>query len=94
MALIDGEIDTYLFDGPHSREDHLNGVKVINHLRFSTLVFVVDDWCWEDVRDGTLVGLKEIDAQVVYKVEIFPKSSRCFQFSRWHNGYCFFILDR
>jgi hypothetical protein len=93
-ALIDGEVDTYLFDGPHSREDHINGVKVINQLRFDTLVFIVDDWCWEDVREGTLAGLEEVHATVVFKVEILPKSKKRFQFSRWHNGYCFFILDR
>lgn len=41
--LLDGPVDTYLFDGPHSREDHVNGVRVIDQLQFDTLVFVVDD---------------------------------------------------
>jgi hypothetical protein len=92
-ALIPGPIDTYLFDGPHAQEDHVLGTKVIDSLRFQTLVFIVDDWNWQDVRDGTLLGLSEIRATVVYKLEIFPRAKSRFQFSRWHNGYCFFVLE-
>lgn len=92
--LLDSPIDTYLFDGPHSREDHINGVKVIGELNFDSLIFVVDDWCWDDVRDGTLAGLERVNATLVVKVEVFPKSTKRFQYSRWHNGYCFFILER
>jgi hypothetical protein len=92
-ALIPSEIDTYLFDGPHALEDHALGAKVIDSLRFQSLVFIVDDWNWQEVREGTLSGLNEIKATVVYKLEIFPCSKKRFQFSRWHNGYCFFVLE-
>jgi hypothetical protein len=92
-ALISGQIDTYLFDGPHAQEDHVLGAKVIDSLRFQSLIFIVDDWNWQEVRDGTLLGLSEIKATVVYKLEIFPCSKSRFQFSRWHNGYCFFVLE-
>jgi hypothetical protein len=92
--LLDGPVDTYLFDGPHSREDHVNGVGVIDQLQFDTLVFVVDDWCWKDVREGTLEGLGRLGANTVIKFEILPSSPKRFQYSRWHNGYCFFFIER
>lgn len=92
-VLIPGQIDTYLFDGPHAEECHVLGAKVIDSLRFQSLIFIVDDWNWQEVRDGTLLGLSEINATVVYKLEIFPRAKRLFQFSRWHNGYCFFVLE-
>jgi hypothetical protein len=92
-VLIPGQVDTYLFDGPHAEECHVLGAKVIDSLRFQSLIFIVDDWNWQEVRDGTLLGLSEINATVVYKLEIFPRAKRLFQFSRWHNGYCFFVLE-
>jgi hypothetical protein len=92
--LIDQPIDIYLFDGPHAQQDHENGAEIINQLQFETLVYIVDDWNWEDVRKGTLSGLELLDAKVVYKLEIFPGSKKRFQYSRWHNGYCFFILEK
>ncbi len=92
-ATITNEVNVYLFDGPHSQSDHVEGVKVINSLDFETLMFVVDDWNWKDVQIGTLAGLEQLDAELIYKIEIFPKSTRRFQYSRWHNGYCFLILE-
>jgi hypothetical protein len=93
-SVIHSEIDTYFFDGPHSFEDHLAGAKIINSLQFDSLVFIVDDWNWEDVRNGTLAGLATVEATVIFKVEVFPKTGSHFQYSRWHNGYCFFVLEK
>ena len=90
---IDSNIDIYLFDGPHSHSDHIAGATVINSFEFESLLFVVDDWNWEDVRKGTLEGLELVRAKLIYKIEIFPVSKKRFQYSRWHNGYCFFILE-
>jgi hypothetical protein len=69
-------------------------VEVINSLRFDSLIFIVDDWNWEDVRHGTLAGLQALNSKVVCKVEIFSKTNKRFHFSRWHNGYCFFLIEK
>ncbi len=92
-SIITNEVNVYLFDGPHSQSDHVDGVKVINSLDFQTLMFVVDDWNWKDVQIGTQAGLEQLDSKLIYKIEIFPTSNKRFQYSRWHNGYCFFILE-
>lgn len=90
---VNTPVDIYLFDGPHSQEDHRAGVEVINSLRFDSLIFIVDDWNWEDVRIGTLAGLQALNSKVVCKVEIFSGTNKRFQFSRWHNGYCLFLIE-
>ncbi len=90
---INEPVDIYLFDGPHSQEDHMAGVQVINSLRFNSLIFIVDDWNWEDVRHGTLSGLQALNSKVVCKIEILSATNKRFHFSRWHNGYCFFLIE-
>ncbi len=90
---VNAPIDIYLFDGPHSQEDHMAGVQVINSLRFDSLIFIVDDWNWEDVRLGTLTGLQALNSKVVCKIEILTATNKRFHFSRWHNGYCFFLIE-
>lgn len=92
-AALDSMIDVYLFDGPHSESDHIAGAKVIGSLKFNSLVFIVDDWNWVDVRNGTMAGLNQMNLKLIYKIEIFSKGKKRFQYSRWHNGYCFFLIE-
>lgn len=88
-------LDVFFFDGPHTRRDHFDGTKIIAKLQFDSLLFIVDDWNDEAVRTGTLEALNglECGARVVFSHEIFT-SFRAKLFSRWHNGYSFFILER
>jgi hypothetical protein len=92
--LENNSVDCYLFDGPHSENDHYLGAKLISNLFFDSLVFIVDDWNWPQVRTGTLKGLEEAQCKVVATIEIKTNSTKLFKFSRWHNGYCFFIIEK
>jgi hypothetical protein len=94
LGLVKKEIDVYFFDGPHSEEDHYDGVRVINSLNYESLLFIVDDWNWDTVRLGTLRGLESLDAKIVGRIEIFPSASTLGRHSRWHNGYAFFVLEK
>jgi hypothetical protein len=91
-ALIRRPVDVYFFDGPHSVSDHQIGAEVIHQLTFERLLFIVDDWNWEQVRIGTKHGLAGLAEKLIFRVEIFSTSKRRFRFSRWHNGYAFFGL--
>lgn len=90
--LIRCPVDVYFFDGPHSISDHRLGAEVIHQLIFDRLLFIVDDWNWEQVRTGTKDGLAGLSEKMVFRVEILPTSRRQFRFSRWHNGYAFIGL--
>ena len=94
LGLLQKEIDVYFFDGPHSEKDHYDGARVINSLSFKSLLFIVDDWNWETVRQGTLRGLESLGINIVGQIEIFSDSSAYGRHSRWHNGYAFFVLER
>ena len=93
-SLLEKEVDVYFFDGPHSKEDHYDGVTVLNSLSFSSILFIVDDWNWEDVRQGTLRGLDSLGFRIAGSIEIFSSCKTMGRQSRWHNGYAFFVLER
>jgi len=67
---------------------------LIGSLNFTSLLYIVDDWNWENVRHGTLQGLESLGIRIVGKIEIVATSKTIGRQSRWHNGYAFFILEK
>ena len=92
--IIEKDIDVYFFDGPHSQEDHFDAVKVLSQLRFSSILFIVDDWNWDEVREGTFRGLETLDIRCAGSIKIFTDGATIGRQSRWHNGYAFFVLEK
>lgn len=88
------DTDVYFYDGPHSEKDHYDATQVIDKLNFRSLLFIVDDWNWDNVRQGTFRGLNSLDLRIAGKIEIVPTTSAVGRRSRWHNGYAFFVLER
>jgi len=62
-------------------------------------IFIVDDWNWQDVREGTLNSIKDLNLTVLYEKEIRltfdnsvtpePKLSQ-----EWWNGIYVSILQK
>jgi hypothetical protein len=62
-------IDTfnvYLYDGAHEEEDHFKALDYYIEKMDSTFVYIVDDWNWEEVRKGTMRGIKENNLFIEY----------------------------
>jgi hypothetical protein len=63
-------------------------------------VFIVDDWNWKDVRDGTYESIQHLNCSVLYEKEIKttnddthpPFGSKLQQ--QWHNGIYVAILQK
>ena len=62
-------------------------------------VFIVDDWNWVQVREGTLRAIMDTSVELVYSAEIrtsldnshgFPPA----QLGDWHNGYFLSVLKK
>lgn len=88
-----GRFDIYLFDGPHSEQDHVDGiVRALPALK-DEFVLIVDDWNWEPVRAGTTRALRDSGIESLFGIEIrttqngrAPRGPQ-FETSEWHNGY-------
>lgn len=91
---LQNDTDVYFYDGPHSEKDHYDATQVIDKLNFKSLLFIVDDWNWDNVRQGTFRGLNSLGLRIAGMIEIFPTTSAVGRRSRWHNGYAFFVLER
>ncbi|WP_428375931.1 hypothetical protein [Lichenicoccus sp.] len=92
-----GRFNIYLFDGPHSPQDHFDGVAMPLVALDHEFVFIVDDWNWEGVRYGTLQALRAAGLRVLYSIEIRTTqdgthAALAQQASDWHNGYFIAVL--
>lgn len=88
-----GNIDVFFYDGEHSMEKQQGALLgVVNHLADYS-IFLVDDYDWPDVREGTERGLEQISEQfeVVGRWELSDKRP---DGPNWHNGFAVFLLHR
>ncbi len=94
-----GPFNVYLFDGPHKKADHQDGITVAQPALEPHHVVIVDDWNWQDVRQGTRQGLAASGLKIDYAFEIrttldntLPEVKH--QHSEWHNGYFVAAVSR
>lgn len=85
------DIDVYFYDGEHKEEDQYLALKHYYFAMASSFIFIVDDWNWEQVRNGTYRALKELEFKIVYKKEFTSNSTDS---SGWWNGCGIFVLEK
>lgn len=96
---LDTKFNIYMYDGNHSEDSHF---KALNHFLpclENEFIYLVDDWNWPQVRDGTIKSIKENECKILYQKvikttnnDMHPKIHS--QFSDWHNGISIFILQK
>jgi hypothetical protein len=87
-----GLFNIYLFDGPHEARDQYDGLMMALPALQREFVFVVDDWNWNRVRQGTFSALKESGISILSSIQIKTNQNDGtpvlkFEQSEWHNGY-------
>ena len=94
-----GRFNFYLYDGPHGRQDQYDGLTIAQPALDDEYVFVVDDWNWPQVRDGTRDAVRDLQLEVLHAIEVRtsqddtqPAVVR--QHSDWHNGYWLAVLRK
>ena len=94
-----GVFNIYLFDGPHEPIDHYDGIARALPALAPEFVFIVDDWNWERVREGTLAAIRDTGLSVVYATEVRTtvtdnRLDAILEGSDWHNGYYIAVLRK
>jgi hypothetical protein len=64
------KFNIYMYDGNHTNESHYKALLHYYNCLDDIFIFIVDDWNWQDVRDGTNNSIKKLDLQVLYEKEI------------------------
>lgn len=94
------DFNIYLYDGGHTEEDHYQALNYYYDNLDDIFIFLVDDWCWSDVRNGTWTAIKEKNLQVRFLQEIFlsPEDLTGFPNHKgkdtWWNGVSIFVLEK
>lgn len=86
------KFNIYLFDGPHTEDDHRDGIVLAQSALDDDFFLIIDDWNWRPVRIGTMRGLLDAKCKIRAAIELRtapndqrPQAAR--QDSNWHNGY-------
>jgi hypothetical protein len=90
----------YLYDGGHTEQDHYKALTYyINNLD-NLFIFIVDDYNWPEVRDGTLKAIQDLHLHIIFRHEIFvsPEDSEDmpnhYGKHTWWNGCGIFLLKK
>lgn len=94
-----GKFNVYLFDGPHEAKDQYDGLALAMPALDDEFVFIVDDWNWERVRQGTFAAIAAVGLEIVKKIEVRTTLNNAnpsvwMEKSDWHNGYFISVLRK
>ncbi len=93
------KFNIYLFDGDHSEESQFKAIDYYLPCLEDEFILVVDDWNWQDVRNGTNRAIRDNNLKVLWKKEIqltknneHTPNKEAMQ--TWWNGIGVFVLKK
>ena len=93
------KFNIYMYDGTHDHESHYKALMHYYNCLDDIFIFIVDDWNWQQVRDGTFNSIQKLNLKVLYEKEIRltwdNSHTNPIQASQtWHNGIYVAILQK
>jgi len=88
--------NTYLYDGGHTYEDQYNAIKYYYDVLEENCIVMVDDWSWEDVRNGTLDAFHDLGTKIKFRHEIITEQPHYNQYGteNYWNGCGIFVIGK
>jgi len=69
-SIFQQPINVYVYDADHSQIAHEKAFTYYNDVLAKTFIAIVDDWEWEDVREGTFNAFDKLGYVVLYQNKI------------------------
>lgn len=88
------KFNIYMYDGEHSSESHYKALSHYYNCLDDIFIFIVDDWNWQDVRDGTLNSIQKLNLKILYEKEIRLSLDNSTTMEPWWNGIYVTILQK
>jgi hypothetical protein len=63
------KFNIYMYDGNHTNQSHYKALLHYYNCLDDIFIYIVDDWNWKDVRDGTINSIKDLNLEVLYEKE-------------------------
>lgn len=92
--------NVYLYDGDHAEADHFKALQYYLPVLTDEFIFLVDDYNWSNVRDGTMRAINELNLNVKFRHEIFMSPDDLVGMPNhvgkktWWNGIGIFVLSK
>jgi hypothetical protein len=67
LSVFKHPIDVYLYDAGHTKEDQRDAFTYYNGALADVFVTIVDDWMFDQVREGTFQAFDELNYSVLYQ---------------------------
>ena len=64
------KFNIYLFDANHEEESHYKALVHYYECLDDIFIYIVDDWNFKDVRDGTYRSFKKLNLKIIYDREV------------------------
>lgn len=98
-ALANERFNVYFYDGGHAFDDHARSLSHYIDVLDDTFVFIVDDWNWKRVRDGTYKSIEESNCVAVQCYEMRTSSQEeedayVTNSVTWWNGLCVMVVSK
>lgn len=93
------KFNVFMYDGGHTKEEHYNALKYYYDCMDDIFIYIVDDWNWSDVRDGTFDSIRDLNLTFLYQKEIrltYDNTHTEVNLARetWHNGIYVALLKK
>jgi hypothetical protein len=94
------KFNIYMYDGNHTDESHYKALLHYYNCLDDVFIFIVDDWNWKDVRNGTINSIKKLKLTVLHSKEIKTTNNNTHpdwgspEQKAWHNGIFVAILQK
>jgi hypothetical protein len=93
------KFNIYLYDGNHSAISHYLALEHYLNCLDDIFIFIVDDWNWQHVRDGTKTAIKHLNLKILFEIEkrLTHDNSHTpepLASQTWHNGIYVAILQK
>ena len=85
----------YFYDAAHDYNSQKKAIELLDKMHFQELIVIIDDWNWENVKEGTRDALKSARVCPIAEWEITTRFEYMGgRFSSWHNGVFICILRK
>ena len=64
------KFNIYMYDGNHTDESHYKALLHYYDSLDDIFIFIVDDWNWKDVRNGTINSIQKLNLKILFEREI------------------------
>ena len=61
------KFNIYMYDGDHDHENHNNALMHYYTCLDDIFIYIVDDWNWVDIRNGTYEAIKKLNLKILYE---------------------------